>query len=143
MTKPGRRMCTSSRRCTSGRCTGWLIGANTVVTAGHCVHQGGGGSFYPTSSYRIYPGRNGPIASARLEQIRDGIEDWSVFDLVRRKRGAAAVRTILANAGLFSATAQGVKLACTFGCELKSTTAYSWPQFSHDTSTARSRLIGP
>ena len=84
----------------------------------------------------VYPGRNGPIASARLEQIRDGIEDWSVFDLVRRKRGAAAVRTILANAGLFSATAQGVKLACTFGCELKSTTAYSWPQFSHDASTA-------
>jgi hypothetical protein len=84
----------------------------------------------------VYPGRNGPIASARLEQIRDGIEDWSVFDLVRRKRGAAAVRTILANAGLFSATAQGVKLACTLGCELKSTTAYSWPQFSHDASTA-------
>lgn len=43
----------------AGRCTGWLIGANTVVTAGHCVHPGGGGSFYPTSSYRVYPGRNG------------------------------------------------------------------------------------
>ena len=84
----------------------------------------------------VYPGRNGPIASARLEQIRDGIEDWSVFDLVRRKHGAAAVRTILANTGLFSASAQGVKLACTIGCELKSTTAYSWPQYSHDASTA-------
>jgi glutamyl endopeptidase len=43
----------------AGRCTGWLINANTVVTAGHCVHPGGGGSFYPVSSYRVYPGRNG------------------------------------------------------------------------------------
>lgn len=42
-----------------GRCSGWLIGADTVVTAGHCVHEGRGGSFYPTASYRIYPGRNG------------------------------------------------------------------------------------
>jgi glutamyl endopeptidase len=43
----------------AGRCTGWLINANTVVTAGHCVHPGGGGSFYPTSSYLVYPGRDG------------------------------------------------------------------------------------
>ena len=43
----------------AGRCTGWLIGANTVVTAGHCVHPGGGGAFYPVSSYLIFPGRNG------------------------------------------------------------------------------------
>jgi glutamyl endopeptidase len=43
----------------AGRCTGWLIGPNTVATAGHCVHPGGGGSFYPVSSYRIYSGRNG------------------------------------------------------------------------------------
>jgi glutamyl endopeptidase len=43
----------------AGRCTGWLIGADTVITAGHCVHPGGGGSFYPVRSYRVYPGRNG------------------------------------------------------------------------------------
>lgn len=84
----------------------------------------------------VYPGRSGPVASARLEQIRDGIEDWAVFDRIRRTRGASAVRTILAGAGLFSATPAGVKLACTFQCELKSTTAYSWPQFSKDASTA-------
>ena len=58
-------------------------------------------------SVLVYPGADGPVASARLEQIRDGIEDWDVLDAVRRKRGAAAVRTILANAGLFSATAGG------------------------------------
>ena len=84
----------------------------------------------------LYPGTKGPIASARLEQIRDGIEDWDVLDIVRRKRGLSAVRSVLAGAGLFSATARGVKLACVKGCELPGPTEYSWPQWSHDASTA-------
>jgi hypothetical protein len=84
----------------------------------------------------VYPGRTQPIASARLEQIRDGIEDWDVLDVVRRKRGAAAVRTILGDAGLFSTTAFGVLLGCTHGCELDGSTAYSWPVWSHDAATA-------
>jgi hypothetical protein len=88
-------------------------------------------------SVLIYPGADGPIASARLEQIRDGIEDWDVLDLVRRKRGLAGVRTILADAALFSATPERVELACTVGCELRGSTAYSWPQWSHDAATAR------
>ncbi len=84
----------------------------------------------------LYPGRTGPIASARLEQIRDGIEDWALFDIVRRKRGSSAVRAILAGAGLFSASRSGVKLACSAGCELRSPTKFSWPQWSHDAGTA-------
>ena len=42
-------------------CTGWLISANTLATAGHCVHQGVGGSagFYPVGTYVVRPGRNG------------------------------------------------------------------------------------
>jgi hypothetical protein len=84
----------------------------------------------------LYPGLKGPIASARLEQIRDGIEDWDVLDIVRRKRGLSAVRSVLAGAGLFSATVRGVKLACVKGCELPGSTEYSWPQWSHDASTA-------
>ncbi len=84
----------------------------------------------------LYPGASAPIPSARLEQIRDGIEDWALFDQVRRRRGAAAVRTLLANAGLFSATAGAVQLGCTLGCELKTATKYSWPRWSHDASTA-------
>ncbi|HZQ65128.1 MAG TPA: hypothetical protein VFA66_07880 [Gaiellaceae bacterium] len=84
----------------------------------------------------LYPGRNGPIASARLEQIRDGIEDWDVFDVVRRKRGAGAVRAILADAGLFSADRDGVKLGCIRGCELRSPTKFAWPVWSHDAATA-------
>lgn len=83
-----------------------------------------------------YPGPNGPIPSARLEQIRDGMEDWALFDAVRRAHGAARVRAILGNAGLFSADARGVHLACRLGCELKSGTKYSWPRWSHGASTA-------
>jgi hypothetical protein len=84
----------------------------------------------------LYPGERRPIASARLEQIRDGIEDWDIFDIVRRKRGPTAVRRILGDAGLFSTTASGVILACTQGCELGGPHAYSWPEWSHDAASA-------
>lgn len=56
----------------AGRCTGWLINANTVATAGHCVGPGSGGQFYPVSSYRIFPGRNGsasPYGSCTAKRL--------------------------------------------------------------------------
>jgi glutamyl endopeptidase len=37
-----------------GGCTGWLIDPDTVVTAGHCLHNGSW-----ASNVRVYPGRNG------------------------------------------------------------------------------------
>ena len=83
----------------------------------------------------IYPGRTGPIASARLEQIREGIEDWAIFNKVRERRGPREVRAIFGRAGLFSATRARVLLGCTLGCELKSRTKYTWPRWSHDAST--------
>jgi glutamyl endopeptidase len=43
-------------------CTGWLINANTLATAGHCVHEGFGGSFYPVNTYQVRPGRDGEEA---------------------------------------------------------------------------------
>jgi hypothetical protein len=85
----------------------------------------------------IYPGRSGPLASARLEQIRDGIEDWAIFNKVRERRGPNEVRAIFGRAGLFSATRARVQLACTLGCELKSKTKFAWPLWSHDASTPR------
>jgi hypothetical protein len=85
----------------------------------------------------LYPGPFGPISSARLEQIRDGIEDWAVFNMVRVRRGADDVRAILGSAGLFSATRARVRLACTLGCELKSETKFAWPLWSRDASTPR------
>lgn len=85
----------------------------------------------------FYPGRQTPIPSARLEQIRDGLEDAAIFNAVRRKRGAGAVRGILGGAGLFSANARGVRLACSIGCDLRRGHAYAWPVWSHDGTTAR------
>jgi glutamyl endopeptidase len=37
-----------------GGCTGWMINANTVATAGHCVHNGSW-----ATNVVVYPGRNG------------------------------------------------------------------------------------
>jgi hypothetical protein len=76
----------------------------------------------------IYPGRTGPIPSARLEVLREGIEDWEVLNVVRHRHGAAAVKRLLS--GLFSP-----KLGCTIGCPLRTSTPYSWPTWSHDAST--------
>ena len=83
----------------------------------------------------LYPGRTGPIASQRLEVLREGIEDWEILNVVRQKHGPAAVRRLLS--GLFSTTAKGAKLGCTVGCALKTPTPYSWPTWSHDASTPR------
>lgn len=41
-----------------GFCTGWVINANTVATAGHCVHTGGTNGTWRTNVV-VYPGRNG------------------------------------------------------------------------------------
>jgi hypothetical protein len=95
----------------------------------------------------LYPGRTAPIPSARLEQIRDGLEDAALFESLRRRHGAAAVRRILGGAGLFSANPSGVELACNVGCALKSPHTYAWPRWSHDVSTpgriedAKARLL--
>ena len=85
----------------------------------------------------VYPGPNGAWPSARLVQIRDGIEDWAVLNLARQRRGSGEVRAILGNAGLFSTARGGVRLACDLGCELRSSTKYAWPRWSRDESTAR------
>jgi hypothetical protein len=76
----------------------------------------------------VYPGRTGPIPSARLEVLREGIEDWEVLNVVRHRHGGAAVRKLLS--GLFSP-----KLGCTIGCPIKTSTPYSWPTWSHDATT--------
>lgn len=45
---------------TTWGCTGWLIGKDTVMTAGHCVHPGGAGkSFYPRTAFTMRAARNG------------------------------------------------------------------------------------
>ena len=113
--------------------TGLLYGEGTTTYAkGNPLvsNDKGKGSFV-----LLYPGRTGPIASARLEVLREGIEDWEILNVVRHKHGAAAVRRLLS--GLFSTTSKGAKLGCTIGCPLKTSTPYSWPVWSHDASTPR------
>jgi hypothetical protein len=87
-------------------------------------------------SVLIYPGNGTPIASARLDQIRSGLEDWEIFDMVRKRFGASKVWSILGAHGLFSASSKGVKLACSIGCDLEGGTPNAWPQWSHDATTA-------
>jgi hypothetical protein len=88
-------------------------------------------------SVLVYPGPSGPMPSARLEQIRDGIEDWAILDLVRKRHGAADVRAILGKAGLFSTSRTRVRLACNLGCELKSSSKFAWPLWSRGAATPR------
>jgi putative chitinase len=58
-------------------CTGGMIGANFVLTAGHCVHDGGpGGGWH--RDFVIYPGRNGPLkpfGSCSASQLYS-VEGW-------------------------------------------------------------------
>jgi Domain of unknown function (DUF4091) len=111
--------------------TGLLYGQGTTTYAkGNPLvsNNKGKGSFV-----LVYPGPNGPIASARLEVLREGIEDWEILNIVRHKHGPPAVRRLLS--GLFSTTAKGAELGCTIGCALKTSTPYSWPTYSHDATT--------
>ncbi len=67
-----------------GRCSGVMIGPDTVLTAGHCLHGGPGGSW--SSNVAVYPGRNGnsaPFGSCLGRQLfsvlgwtRDGNPDY-------------------------------------------------------------------
>jgi glutamyl endopeptidase len=52
---------------TGGSCTGFMIGKDTVATAGHCVHQNGAWR----TNVKVYPGRNGassPYGSCNARQ---------------------------------------------------------------------------
>ncbi|WP_436638590.1 trypsin-like serine peptidase [Microbaculum sp. FT89] len=63
----------------AGRCTGWLMSPDTVATAGHCVHEGDGGDFYPVESYKIYPGANGsrtPYGSCNATNLHT-VRGWA------------------------------------------------------------------
>lgn len=61
----------------NGWCTGWLINANTVATAGHCVAPGGTGAFYG-GTFRVFPGRNGastPYGSCTARRLHS-VSGW-------------------------------------------------------------------
>jgi glutamyl endopeptidase len=82
---------------TSGwRCSGWLIDTNTVLTSGHCVHEGGAGGVWSTD-LRFSPARQrragvvtSPFGTCGAEElwapqqwVEDGAEahDWGLVQL--------------------------------------------------------------
>ncbi len=61
-----------------GNCTGWMIGPDTVATAGHCVYDPNQKEW--ASWARVYPGRNGneaPYGSANAKRFYS-VTGWTV-----------------------------------------------------------------
>lgn len=59
-------------------CTGWLISADTVATAGHCVHSGGTGGVW-SNNMVFYPGRNAasaPFGSCTAKRL-NSVAGWT------------------------------------------------------------------
>lgn len=81
-------------------CTGWLISANTIATAGHCVHSGGSsGSWYTASSYKIYPGRDGtssPYGYCTVKWLRS-TTGWTVNGDFKYDYGAMRLNCTVGN----------------------------------------------
>jgi len=59
-------------------CSGFLISADTVATAGHCVAPGDGSGFYDRITYRVFPGRDGgdrPYGVCRARRLYS-VKGW-------------------------------------------------------------------
>src|SRR5215204_913433 len=106
-----------SASSTGWSCTGFLIAPNVVATAGHCVNSGksGGTGFFQTSSFRIYPGRNGSSspylcpggAVARAQQLWTNAT-WNSSGAETNDYGAIALSCDLGNTtGYFGWTSSG------------------------------------
>ena len=68
--------------------TGWFAGPRTVITAGHCVHEGEGGNFF--KSVEVIPGMNGmvrPFGSITSTNLRAS-EGWKTSGLPSADYGA-------------------------------------------------------
>ena len=95
----------------AGRCSGTMIGPNTVATAGHCVHSGGSnGNWYPTASYRIYPGRDGAASPYGVCTARNihSVVGWTVNGDEEYDYGAMKLNCTVGNTvGWFGFAATG------------------------------------
>ena len=75
-------------------CSGWMVSADTLVTAGHCLYNRGGKAWY--TNLKFFPGANGnvrPYGFATATQLwtdvnytrsGDTRQDWGVVKLNRR-----------------------------------------------------------
>jgi glutamyl endopeptidase len=78
-------------------CSGWLISPDTVATAGHCVHEGGGGTW--STNVRFYPGRNGssiPFGSCTAKRL-NSVTGWTVSGNSEYDYGAVKLNCTVGN----------------------------------------------
>jgi glutamyl endopeptidase len=78
-------------------CTGWLISADTVATAGHCVHEGPGGTW--STNVRFYPGRNGslaPYGSCTAKRL-NSVSGWTSSGSQEYDYGAVKLNCTIGN----------------------------------------------
>lgn len=78
--------------------------------------------------YLMYPGLNGPLPSIRLEQMRDGIEDWEYLNILGKQKSANVWdgligRAIAANVS--SSIISNAKTAADISSVVQSMTVYS------------------
>ncbi|HCT75219.1 MAG TPA: hypothetical protein DGT23_01215 [Micromonosporaceae bacterium] len=62
-----------------GHCTGWMIGANTLITAGHCVYPRNGTDWYNRAEFTVWPGRDGgssPYGSCTVASLHS-VNGWT------------------------------------------------------------------
>jgi glutamyl endopeptidase len=81
-----------------GRCSGTMIGPNTVATAGHCVHTGGSSGRW-RSGFRVYPGANGrstPYGSCTARRLYS-VSGWTNSRDARYDYGAIKLNCTIGN----------------------------------------------
>ena len=86
---------TFKRGSGSYQCTGWLINANTVATAGHCVYSGG----QWVTNVRVYPGRNGsssPYGSCGYTRLHT-VSGWTQSSSPNYDYGAIKLNCTVGN----------------------------------------------
>lgn len=80
-------------------CTGWLYAPDIVATAGHCVHDGGGGAWVPIGELRIWPGRDGasaPYGSCTARRLHS-VVGWTTNGDERYDYGAIKLNCTVGN----------------------------------------------
>jgi glutamyl endopeptidase len=101
----------------AGRCTGWMFGRNTVITAGHCVSPGNNTGFYPVGSFRMFPGRNGvssPFGSCTAKSLHS-VTGWTISGNEQFDYGAIKLNCTVGNTtGWFGAWWQSASLTGLF-----------------------------
>lgn len=82
------------------RCTGWMAGPDTVITAGHCVHRGLGQNWYTLSDYTVYPGHDGttaPYGKCTAKRLYT-TEGWALSGKTEYDYGAIKLNCQIGNA---------------------------------------------